>query len=229
MLGAFSMFVLKPTASRAVSVSDRIACGFAPGVDVQPIIRTMNSMPPQGGGDYHRALIGELQNILKVIPVNPGFQYVSADNCFAVPQIYVPGTKGTVLIGTTFLDELLKQKQGGVTAAGVLAHECAHIFQYFSSYYVRLQGPTAVLYELQADALAGYYLQKKLGGSPAQLSAVQRDFIQMGTYNSQAATYHGTPGLRNAALDKGFLIAQSGATFEEAATQSERFVRALAS
>jgi predicted metalloprotease len=189
----------------------------------------MNSMPPEGGADYHRALIGELQNILKVIPVNPGFQYVSADNCFAVPQNYVPGTKGTVLIGTTFLDQLLKQKQGGVTAAGVLAHECAHIYQYFSSYYDRLKGPTAVLYELQADALAGYYLQKKLGGSPARLNAVQRDFIQMGTYNPQAATYHGTPGLRNAALDKGFLIAQGGSTFEEAATQSEPFVKALAS
>ena len=49
--------------------------------------------------------------------------------------------------------------------------------------------------------------------------------IDFGNYNTLDPKDHGTPGQRNAALDKGFLLAASGTTFENAAREGEAYVR----
>ncbi len=100
-----------------------------------------------------------------MIPADPGFKYVKSNNAAATNESIVVGTKGTVFIGLDFVNNLVKQDEGGISVAGVLAHECAHIFQYFSTYRDSLKGPTGRLFELHADLLAGYYMAKKLGFS----------------------------------------------------------------
>jgi hypothetical protein len=216
------------TGSESFAVApDRIACGFDPNDDPQRIRASMTSTPPSDAG-FHDALVGELQNILQAMPaISPGFQYVSADNAGAVTETYVGGTRGTVLIGIALVQKLLGQPGGGIAVAGVLAHECAHIFQYFSPYYDLLKGFTPVRLELHADALAGWYLARKLGANVELLSPMTRTLMKMGTYNSTSATFHGTPGFRDAALEEGYLLGRGGATFELAASESEKFVHGM--
>src|SRR5712691_1776066 len=131
IIGAMSTFMSGPAISSAAQANRQIACGFT-NEDLHKVLASRTSMP-SGDSSFHRALVAELKNILKTIPVQPGFQYVDARNAFAVPDTYVPGTSGTVLIGVSLVRDLLKPDDGGISVAGVLAHECAHIFQYFSS------------------------------------------------------------------------------------------------
>lgn len=226
--GAASFAIFGPSASLAMTPPAKpdIACGFNSDNDYQNMIKTRRSMPG-GEAGFHRALVAELKNILAIVPVEPGFQYVDSRNAYALKQTFVPGTKGTVMIGVQLVKELLEPNDGGISVAGVLAHECAHIFQYYSAYYDQLNGTTPVFLELHADVLAGYYLSKKLGASAGRLRVMQQELIKIGTYNNADPSHHGTPGQRNAALDKGYMLAQSGKSFERAAEDAVRYVRTL--
>jgi hypothetical protein len=218
--GAITIFLLGPTMSRAADRDRQVACGFGDGHNQYRNTMTSKSDDPS----FDRALIAELKRILQVIPVDPGFQYVDADNAFALSDSIIANTKGTILIGQKFVKDLVKQKDGGVAVAGVLAHECAHIFQFFTSYYDRLNGRTKVLLELHADFLAGYYMAKRIGFAPDNPGIFAQALIQKSTYRSSG---HGTPGQRNAAMDKGYMLSLSGKTFEEAAREGEEYVRRL--
>jgi len=190
--------------------------------------RQTNEMTSQSDDPtFDKALIAELKSILRVIPVNPGFKYVKDDNAFSRDDTIVSGTKGTVLIGLKLVKELLKPNAGGVSVACVLAHECSHIYQFFSEhqYYDRLDGPTQRLRELHADLLAGYYMAKRNGSAQETLRVVQKTMIDFGAYNGLDPKDHGTPGQRNASLDKGYSLANL--TFENAAREGETYVRGL--
>ena len=222
LAGATATFALGRQAVAAGQV--RIACAIGKGS------HTLGEATSQSGDKtFDNAVIAELRNILNVIPVNPGFQYVNDDNAYSRDDAWVTGTNGTVLIGLKLVRELLKPDAGGLTVACVLAHECGHIFQFFSNdqFYERLSGPTQRLRELHADVLAGYYMAKRIGAAPSSLRVVQKAMIDFGNYNSSDPKDHGTPGQRNAALDKGFVLAAGGTTFENAAREGEAYVRVL--
>jgi hypothetical protein len=202
----------------------RIACALAGGS------RTPADGKAQSGDTkFDNAVIAELRQILAVIPVNPGFQYVEDENAFSRDDTWVAGTKGTVLIGLKLVHDLLKPDGGGLSVACVLAHECGHIYQFFSEdqFYDRLSGPTQRLQELHADVLAGFYMKRRLGPATSALGVVQKAMIDFGKYNSADPKDHGTPGQRNAAIDKGFVLASKGIKFENAAREGEVYVRTL--
>ena len=222
--GAIATLVLGTQSSDAADGNPRIVCGFK-GEEFQGYRNSMTSS--SGDPKFDSALIAELRRILQIIPAEPGFKYVKANNAAATNESIVAGTTGTVLIGLEFVNNLVKQDEGGVIVAGVLAHECAHIFQYFSAYHVRLRESTNRLIELHADLLAGYYMAKKLGSAGAKLSGLQRTLIQTGTYNPLDSESHGTAAQRNVALDKGYLLSLKGVTFEDAASEGENYVRRL--
>jgi hypothetical protein len=223
IVGALAASILAPVKSDAAGGVRSSPCGFTQ-EDFAKYKASMSSMP-RGDASFHPALVGELQGILNVFPINPGFQYVDARNAFAVPDSFVRGTNGTVLIGESLVRELIEPQDGGLSVAGVLAHECGHIFQYISEYKDSL-GVTQRLMELHADFLAGYYMGKKTGARPDKISVFSRTLIQGGTYTG-GTNDHGTPGQRNAAMDKGFILALSGKTFSEAARQGAEYVRVL--
>ena len=103
-----------------------------------------------------RALIAEFKSITRIMPVNPGFRIIDdaeAPNAFAMNRTVVPNTQGTVLFGINLLQQELNSESGGYAAAGIGAHECAHIYQFFTDFGPRLmdgQATTRAL-ELHAD------------------------------------------------------------------------------
>jgi hypothetical protein len=188
-----------------------------------------------GDDQFDAALIQELKVIEQVIPgINPGFQFVKAHNAFTTAETIIRGTQGTVWIGIDFVRNLAESKttntDGGIAVAGVLAHECAHVFQLASSDLLKdlLRGQAnAVLAELHADFLAGYYLAKKRNVTPEKLTIMQKVFVYQGAYDRRDPYYHGTPGLRGAAMDTGYFAAQDGRAFVEASIIGAKYVRGL--
>jgi hypothetical protein len=223
IVGSISTLVSSRTASYAIDGS-RVAC-----VSGSPRPNYNDMTSKSGDPAFDRALIAELKRIITVIPVDPGFKFVNAKNAGATPETIVNGTKGTVLIGLRLVNELLKPSQGGITVACVLAHECGHIFQFFSAdqYYARLSGPTERLRELHADVLAGYYLAKKMGSDPSDMRDVLKAFIDFGAYENASPDDHGSPGQRCAALDKGYTLSLNGKPFEDSAREGASYVRGL--
>jgi hypothetical protein len=217
--GAITTLIAGPATFHAAEAEESIACGFADG-DVRKYRMTSTS----GDERFDRALIVELKRILQFIPVNPGFQYVDANNAYALKRSIVADTNGTVLIGLNLVQDLVKQNDGGVAVAGVLAHECAHVFQFFSSYYDRLSGHTPVLLELHADFLAGHYMAKRVGFAPDKPDIFAQALVQKTTRHSSG---HGSPWQRAAAMDKGYRLSLRGKTFDDAAREGEEYVRRL--
>lgn len=225
--GTVSVVFLGPAVSIAKATTEKYICGFNDQKDYHKTIQTRRSIP-DGNSKYHDALISELQSILKIIPADPGFQYVDSDNAHATSEPFYPNTRGTVMIGVRLMNQLLEANDGGISVAGVLAHECAHIFQFASPGLAeRLEWPTRVFLELHADALAGYYLAKKIGTSTKLLGVMHRHLQLFGTYNSNDPAYHGMPGHRSAALDTGYEMSRNGMSFENASREAERYVKTL--
>src|SRR5260370_35173840 len=92
-----------------------------------------------------KALIAELKQIINIIPIDPGFKYIpdgDRPNAFATTDTIVAGTRGTVVFGINLVQQEMQDpsQHGGVAVAGISAHECGHIFQFYSKYYQVLAG-----------------------------------------------------------------------------------------
>jgi hypothetical protein len=77
------------------------------------------------------------------------------------------------------------------------------------------------------DLLAGYYLCKKKGLVPQEVTPFQRTLMQGGTYNRSSTQFHGTPNQRGAAMDRGFMYAMDGKSLQEAARDGAEYVLRL--
>jgi hypothetical protein len=230
--GAIATAVLWPMNASALQDSKAIPCGCS---DDEFANRHQTKSSKSGDDKFDAALIQELKVIEQIIPgINPGFQFVQAHNAFTTAETVIRGTQGTVWIGIDFVRNLADPKNnianGGIAVAGVLAHECAHVFQLASADLLnRLvkDRTNAVLAELHADFLAGYYLARKRNVTPELLTIMQRVFVYQGAYNRSDPNYHGTPGLRGAAMDTGYFAAQDGKNFTEASEIGARYVSGL--
>jgi hypothetical protein len=101
-----------------------------------------------------------------VMPVNPGFRIiddVEGPNAFAMPRTIVVGTTGTVLLGISLLKSEITLKYGGYAAAGIGAHECAHIYQFFSDIGSWLAASQAAVKPFELHA--GNYPRLLIGGA----------------------------------------------------------------
>jgi hypothetical protein len=175
------------------------------------------------------AVIRELKKITAIIPVNPEFHYIDEDvpNSFALPTSDVLGTKGTVLLGMKLLNSLLDESDGAAAIAGVCAHECAHIYQYFSGSYNRLLPLGIIAVELHADLLAGYYMGKRGDADANRVKSFALMLFTRTGYNFTDPNYHGDPGERAAAVDKGYFWAQQGMPFGDSCTKGETYIQNL--
>jgi hypothetical protein len=184
-----------------------------------------------GNPKLDEAVIFELKKILGIIPVNPAFQYVQEDqpNAFAMRTSDVLGTNGTVLIGLKLLNSLLQDETGGGAAAiaGICAHEVGHIYQYFNDYFDHISplGTTAV--ELHADLIAGYYMGRRGDATSDQVHYFSQALFNRTGYDFTDPSFHGSPGERIAAVDKGYFWAKQGVSLPDACTRGEAYVRSL--
>jgi hypothetical protein len=177
-----------------------------------------------------RALISELRHIDNVLQVNPGFKYFDdvQPNAYAVPDSYVSQTNGTVLLGINLLNnEVLSGRFGGVAVAGICAHECGHIIQFYTKYHNELQGPTSILLELHADFIGGYYIGRRRQFASDHVAAFARSLFNKGDYAFNSPQHHGTPDQRFDAMKKGYEIGSSGTPLDNAVAQGAQFVRGI--
>lgn len=229
MLGAIAAAASRPVSGASPDTAKALPCGCS---DDEFTNRHRTRSSSSGDDKFDAALIDELKVIVQVFPdINPGFQFVDARNAFTTTERTYPGTEGTVWIGKSFVLRLKDQSfDGGIAVAGVLAHECTHVYQLAHASLLQelLKGQTnGVLAELHADFMSGYYLALKRNVMPESLATVQRVFIYPGAYNRADPLYHGSPGLRGAALDTGYFVGKDGRTFAEASIIGARYVRDL--
>jgi hypothetical protein len=231
--GAIATAALWPLgATSGLQNSDAIPCACS---EDEFANRHRTKTSKSGDDKFDAALIEELKVIEQIIPgINPGFQFVKAHNAFTTAETIIRGTQGTVWIGIDFVRNLVDPNNsngnGGIAVAGVLAHECAHVFQLASADLLKRlvkDKNNAVLAELHADFLAGYYLARKRNVTPELLTVMQRVFVYQGAYNRSDPNYHGTPGLRGAAMDTGYFAAQDGKDFAQASEIGARYVSGL--
>jgi hypothetical protein len=183
-----------------------------------------------GNTNIDKALIAELKNILKYFPINPGFKFIEdpSPNAFAVATSVVPATQGTVYIGLNLInDEFNRNDFGGVAVAGICAHECAHILQMQTGYMQSLKGSTALLVELHADLLAGYYLGRSRAHTKEHVLIFAQSLFSKGDYNFNEPQHHGTPNQRVRAMAKGYDIGNSEVDHATAERVGADFVRGL--
>jgi len=226
--GAFAAAVFRPL--RATS-QESIPCGCSSDEFAN---RHRTKTSKSGNDKLDSALIEELKAIAQIVPeIHPGFQFVKARNAFTTAEIVIRGTQGMVWIGIDLVKKLTDPKSttnGGIAVAGVLAHECAHVYQLAHADLLKnlVKGQTnAVLAELHADFLSGYYLARKRNVTPELLTIMQQVFVYQGAYDRRDPLYHGTPGLRGAAMDTGYFAAQDQKSFAEASEIGARYVRGL--
>lgn len=164
-----------------------------------------------------KQLLREADRLAKVFGFRPGFGIVVAMdpdnmviNAYALKETLeetqIDGTKGTVLLGRELVFRELQENQrgwGGLAVAGFMAHEFAHIFQFFTAFDRRLgEGSPS---ELHADFLAGYHLGlKRRGGSPMDIGAFMDGAYLIGDNYKSDPDHHGTPKERRRAVREGY-------------------------
>jgi Zn-dependent protease with chaperone function len=166
-------------------------CGFLGDPNLADYPRLANS----GNQKLDEAVIGELQRIITIIPVNPEFHYIDENvpNAYALPSsdaLAMGRTHGTVLLGIKLFNSLLKENDGAAAIAGICAHECAHIYQYFSEFYNRLSLVNSVVVELHADFMAGYYLGKRGDTSDERVRSFSLTLFSRTDYAYTDPTFH---------------------------------------
>jgi hypothetical protein len=186
----------------------------------------LNARGSTGDTRMDHALIAEFRKIISVMRVNPGFRIIddySGGNAFAINRTLILNTQGTVLFGIKLMTEEFAVENGGYAIAGIGAHECAHIFQYFSGYAASLSASgSARPIELHADFLAGYYMAKK-SHNKHKLQVFANSLFNKGDFDFNDPTHHGTPDERVAAMEAGFSSAEL--SFRDAAKKGVKYVK----
>ena len=229
-MGATSMLLFNQVVGQASASELANLCALSDSADLSQRRRFSQS----SDADLDKALIAELKHILEIIPVNPGFQYIEErrPNSAAMELTVVPGTKGTVLIGINLVKALMKEENGGAAVAGVCAHECGHIYQYFSEIWRELSGDDTIIKELHADLIAGYYMGRRKTWTADRVKLFSRALLGLGG-NVQFGdptpipSSHGTSDQRNRAMTKGYALANKGMSFNQAAASGVEYVREI--
>jgi hypothetical protein len=112
---------------------------------------------------------------------------------------------GQIWLGLNLL-ERIRGQFGDEAAAGIVAHEMAHQFQYF--HFIELIIGLTKWMELEADAFAGYYMAYKEGLTEPQVIGFVEAIASTGDYNFNDPTHHGTPHERRYAAVTGYLTAR---------------------
>jgi hypothetical protein len=139
-------------------------------------------------------------------------------NALATNETHVENTKGTVMLGRDLLFEELQINRrgwGGLTVAGPMAHEFAHVLQFFSGYRERLMkdSKTVQPVELHADFLAGYHLGlKRREGASMDIGAFMDGIYFKGDAQKQDQQHHGTQEERRRAVREGYRTGVKGHT-----------------
>lgn len=158
---------------------------------------------------FERKLGGVLADISRQFEVVPGFAFYDDEdspNAIAIDKAVIQTTKGTVAFGRRLLREQLAIDSQGISIAAISAHEFAHVFQYQSGFFDRIEReyPRHII-ELQADFLAGVYLRHfEQTRQNISLQGVGRAWEEMGETRFTKRSTHGTTEMRLDAIQEGY-------------------------
>lgn len=158
--------------------------------------------------EFNRRFLLEEQEWQQRLSVRARIFVVQADNAFAEPA-------GRVLVGQQLADRYLRRSGTAYAfqALGyVIAHEFGHQFQFRMADNLRPGART----ELQADAIAGYWIGMRLreqvgqGASETEASQIARiarnAAFDIGDYVFDSPYHHGTPVQRHEAVSQGMRL-----------------------
>ena len=172
-----------------------------------------------GNARLDRSLGVLLADLASKFKVRPGFGYFddrASPNALALPNSILSASNGTVLFGREMLSMYLNNPNGDMFIMGICAHEFAHIVQFFSGYYERLNKgqQTKKLVELHADFLSGYYIGlRKINYTSSELISLGRAWESIGDSSYTDPQHHGTPEERLQAVEQGFKFARARPDF----------------
>lgn len=131
-----------------------------------------------------------------------------------------PANDGKIVFGKLFLDSKKDVKFGLINLTVILAHEVAHLYQWYSGDYEYLYSGCgindrpALLTELHADFLAGVYMSSR-GTVPLDVQDQLADFFYTLGDIDFKNDHHGLPGQRLLAFRAGFNTGSSYAQRRE--------------
>jgi hypothetical protein len=188
-----------------------------------------------GDAAFDLALAQTLTRISQIFSVLPGFAYFddsAAPNAYASPENRMSKTDGTVLFGTTLLQQVRAVPESPeVAIVCVCAHEFGHIHQFKKGLRQRLlKGQSTVKrLELHADFVAGVFAgirKKEKPGFPAAVFAATMH--RFGDTSFSSPTHHGTADERANALVEGYnAIKIQNMTFDEAIQAGTEYVEKI--
>jgi hypothetical protein len=227
LTGALTVLLAQSKLSKIQAGVPIVACAsFSPADSPISFSRRASSDNPK----LDEAVINELKKITAIMPINPQCQYIDEDvpNSFALPTSEVLGTKGTVLLGLKLLKSLLSETDGAAAIAGICAHECGHIRQYFSESYNHLSPLGVVAIELHADLIAGYYMGKRGDVDVSRVRSFETMLFNKTGYAYTDPNFHGFPEQRLVSVQTGYhWAADKKMSFEDACTKGEAFIKSL--
>lgn len=199
----------------------------------QSAIRTAMGAVREGSGNPRLdAALGEvLADLAGALQVRPGFGFYAdtdSPNAVALSQTLLPASRGTVLVGLGLLSRVDSMRHGDLFVHAVCAHEFAHIRQYQTPYYARLDRPDAArLVELHADFMAGYCLGLQPRDYAAdELVSLGHAWEDLGDSDYTARQHHGTREERIAAMEQGFALGRQRIEVGQATEAGARYLGA---
>jgi hypothetical protein len=130
-------------------------------------------------------------------------------NALAYAETFVPGTKGTVVLGQELMRrQMATYQDGGISVIAIVAHEFGHVLQNDVQILDQLTLPQGQkkLVELHADFMAGLYISSLSKEPKVPLYDIGRTFEKLGDTDFTNRDHHGTPKERTAAIQFGFEV-----------------------
>lgn len=190
-------------------------CSWSSASNITPFVYSNNiGISPQ----LYQVSLKFNQEVGDQLGVYPGFMYFNDSgqpNAYATQERLLPTAEdGTILFGTTLI---MQEMQMGVQTVGgamalIHAHEIGHIAQFKYGYNASTKTK-----ELQADAIAGGVLAKRMGeivlNNPSKLALLRGELMHAsqslfskGDYLFNHPSHHGTPQQRLIAFQNGMKL-----------------------
>lgn len=141
-----------------------------------------------------------MESLFSATPEIYAMDDYDSPNAFATPELIKHNKPdGTILIGLNLMSKEMERSGqfmwGTQVIISIMAHEFAHIWQ-FKNNKNNIQ-PGRIM-ELQADALAGWYIGKRAkfvnsAGIPINSELMMQSFYSKGDYQFNSPQHHGTP------------------------------------
>ena len=199
---------LSPSKQYSPTGVKHAGCTFAPGDIGQTLGKRMLLDPSRGIAKTGRLISGpERLALRQIMGVDASIDFYDdqTPNAVALPKEETQTNSGTILIGALMMQRVPEVFDHSALI-GVVAHEAAHLLQYYLEPQWVAGGPQV---ELHADFMAGWYLgvkQQRYNLRQINPDAFSNLLQLLGDCDFTSKSHHGTPDERTAAMEAGYRL-----------------------